>query len=80
MWCPRAALSREAGAGTAGTRGAPGAALRQEAGIGAHVPCGDPRAALSREAGSTPPPPLPRPSMGGPGMVVPVTPQIIHIG
>jgi hypothetical protein len=29
---------------------------------------------MSREVGTTPPPPLPRPSVGGPGMVVPVTP------
>jgi hypothetical protein len=29
---------------------------------------------LSQEAGTTPPPPLPRPSVGGPGLVVPITP------
>jgi hypothetical protein len=33
-----------------------------------------PRVALSWEAGTTPPPPLPRPSVGDQGVVVPVTP------
>jgi hypothetical protein len=71
---PGAALSREAGAGAAGTRGAPEAALRREAGTVAQTTRSDPEAALSREAGTTPPPPLLRPSVGGPGVVVPVTP------
>jgi hypothetical protein len=35
---------------------------------------GGPGATLSREACTTPPPPLPRPSVGGQGVVVPVTP------
>jgi hypothetical protein len=56
------------------TRDAPGAALRREAGAGAQVTRGGPGAALSREAGTTPPPPLPRPSVGGQGVVIPVTP------
>jgi hypothetical protein len=38
------------------------------------VTCGGPGAAMSRKVGTTPPPPLPRPSVGGTGMVVPVTP------
>jgi hypothetical protein len=44
--------------------------------MGARVPatCGGPGAALSREAGTTPPPPLPRLSVGGQGVVVPVMP------
>jgi hypothetical protein len=63
------------GAGAAGTRGAPGAALRQEAGAGAQATRGGPGAALSREAGTTPLSPLPCPSVGGQGMVVPVTPS-----
>jgi hypothetical protein len=70
----KATLSREVGARAAGTRGAPGAALRREAGAGAQATRGGPGAGLSREAGTTPPPPLPRPSMGGQGVVVPVTP------
>jgi hypothetical protein len=57
-----------------GTRGAPGADLRQEAGAGAQATRGAPGAALSREVGTTPPPPLPCPSVGGQGVVVPVTP------
>jgi hypothetical protein len=36
--------------------------------------CWSPGAALSWEAGTTPPPPLSRPSVGGQGMVVPITP------
>jgi hypothetical protein len=68
-----AALSREVGTGAAETRGAPGAALRREVGPEAQVTRGSPRAALNREAGTTPLPPLPRPSVGGHGMVVPVT-------
>jgi hypothetical protein len=71
---PGAALSREMGAGAVGTRGTPGAALRWEMGARAHVTRGSPGAILSREAGTTPPPPLPRPSVGGQGMVVSVTP------
>jgi hypothetical protein len=71
---PGAALSWEVGAGVTGTRGAPGAALRREAGTGTQVIRGDPGAALSREVGTTPLPPLLRPSVGGPGVVVPVTP------
>jgi hypothetical protein len=69
-----AALRREVGAGAARTRGTPGAALSREAGASAQATHGGPGAALSREAGTTPPPPLPRPSVGGQGVVVPVTP------
>jgi hypothetical protein len=69
-----AALSREVGTGAAGTPGALGAALSREVGAGAAGTCGAPRASLSREVGATPPPPLPRPSVGGQGVVVPVTP------
>jgi hypothetical protein len=69
-----AALSREVGAEAAGTRGAPGAALSWEVGAGAVGTRGAPGAALSREAATTPPPPLPHPSMGGQGVVVPVMP------
>jgi hypothetical protein len=71
---PGAALSWEVGAGATGARGAPGVALRREAGTGTQVTHGDPGAALSREVGTTPLPPLLRPSVGGPGVVVPVTP------
>jgi hypothetical protein len=71
---PGAALSWEVGARAAGTCGAPRAALRQEAGAGAQVTRCAPGAALSREAGTTPPPHLPRPSVGGQGVVVPATP------
>jgi hypothetical protein len=53
---------------------APGATLRREAGTGTQMTRGDPRAALSREVGTTPPPPLPRPSVGGPDVVLLVTP------
>jgi hypothetical protein len=53
---------------------APGAALHREAGTGAHVTHGDPGATLSREVGTTPPPPLLHPFVGGPGVVVHVTP------
>jgi hypothetical protein len=70
---PGAALSREVGAGAAGTHGTSGAALRQEAGAGAAGTHGTSGAALCREAGTTPPPPLPCPSVGGHGVVVPVT-------
>jgi hypothetical protein len=56
-----------------GTCGAPRAALHQDAGVGAQVTRGGPRAAWSREAGTTPLPPLPRPSVGGQGVVVHVT-------
>jgi hypothetical protein len=70
---PRAGLSQEVGAGAAGTRGASGVALRQEADAGVQATRGSPGAALSREAGTTPPPPVPRPSVGGQGVVVPVT-------
>jgi hypothetical protein len=62
------------GAGTAETRGAPGAALRRKAGAGAQATHGVPRAALSREVGATLPPPLTRPSVGGQGVVMTVTP------
>jgi hypothetical protein len=71
---PRAALSREVGGRATGTRGALGAALRREAVAGAQATRGGSGAALSGEAGTTPPPPLPRPFVGGPGVVVPVTP------
>jgi hypothetical protein len=71
---PRTALRREVGAEAAGTRDAPGAALRREASAGAQATRDGSGAALSREAGTTPPPPLPRPSVGGQGVVVPVTP------
>jgi hypothetical protein len=67
---PGAVLSREAGAGATGTRGAPRVALRREAGTGAQATRGDPGAVMSRETGTTPPPPLPRPSVGGSGVVV----------
>jgi hypothetical protein len=50
-WWPGAALSQEADARAAGTRGAPGAALCREAGAGAQATHGSPRAALSREVG-----------------------------
>jgi hypothetical protein len=76
---PRATLSREVGAGPTGTHGAPRAALRREAGAGVQATHGALGATLSREAGTTPPPPLPRPSVGGQGVVVLVMPQIIHI-
>jgi hypothetical protein len=52
----------------------PGATLRREAGAGAQVTRGILGAALSREVGTTPPPPLLRPSVGGQGVVVSVTP------
>jgi hypothetical protein len=42
-------------------------------GLDAHTR-GGPKAALSREAGTTPPPPLPRPSARGQGIVVSITP------
>jgi hypothetical protein len=71
---PGAALSREVGAGAAGTRGTPRATLRREVGTGAQVTHGSPRATLSWEVGTTPPPPLPCPSVGGQGVVVPITP------
>jgi hypothetical protein len=72
---PGAALRRETGAGAAqATRGGPGAALSREVGAEAVGTRGAPRGALSREAGTTPPPPLPRPSVGSQGVVVPVTP------
>jgi hypothetical protein len=71
---PGATLSREVGAGPAGTHGAPRAALRQEAGAGVQATHGALGATLSREAGTTPPPPLPRPSVGGQGVVVLVMP------
>jgi hypothetical protein len=69
-----AALSRKVGVGAVGIRGALGAALRREAGTGAQATCGGPGAAVSREAATTLPPPLPRPSVGGQGVVVPVMP------
>jgi hypothetical protein len=53
---------------------APGATLRREAGTGTQMTRGDPRATLSREVSTTPPPPLLRPSVGGPGVVLLVTP------
>jgi hypothetical protein len=72
------------GTGAAGTRGVPGAALSWEVGaevLGTH---GAPRATLRWEVGArapgtrgapgATPPPLPRPSMHGQCMVVPVTP------
>jgi hypothetical protein len=42
-------------------------------GAGAQATRGGPGAALSQEAGTTPPPALPRPSVGGQGVVVHVT-------
>jgi hypothetical protein len=71
---PGAILSREVGARAAETRGAPRVALTREAGGGAQVTHGSPGAALSWEAGTTPLPPLPRPSVGGQGVVVLITP------
>jgi hypothetical protein len=62
---PEAALSREVDARAPGTRGAPRAALSREVGARAAVTCGGLRA---------PPTPLPRPSMCGQSVVVPVTP------
>jgi hypothetical protein len=58
----------------------PRSCLESGGGSRAAATHGGPGAALSREAGTTPPPPLPRPSVRGQGVVVPVTPQIIHIG
>jgi hypothetical protein len=52
----------------------PGATLRREAGDGAQVTRGILGAALSREVDTTPLPPLLCPSVGGQGVVVPVTP------
>jgi hypothetical protein len=52
----------------------PRAALHREAAGGAQTTRGGPGATLSREVGTTPPPPLPRPSVGNQGVVVPVTP------
>jgi hypothetical protein len=49
---PRAALSREVGAGATGTRGTPGATLHQKVGAGAQATHGGPRATLSREVGA----------------------------
>jgi hypothetical protein len=72
---PGAAPRQEVGAGTVGTRDAFGAALHREVGAGSAVTRGGLGAALSREAGTTPPPPLPRPSVRGQGVVVPVTPS-----
>jgi hypothetical protein len=71
---PGAALRREAGAGAHATRDAHGAALSREVGAGAAERRGGPKATLSREAGTTPQPHLPRPSVGGQDVVVPVTP------
>jgi hypothetical protein len=71
---PGAVLSREVGAGAAGTRGAPRAALSWEVGAGAAAICGGPGAGLCWEAGTTPPLPLPRPFVGGQGVVVCVMP------
>jgi hypothetical protein len=62
------------GVGAAGKHGAPGAALRQEAGARAQATRGTHEATLYREVGTTSPPPLPRPSVGGQGVVVPVRP------
>jgi hypothetical protein len=70
---PGAALSKKVGAGATG-RGTPRAVVRREASAGAQVTRGAPGAALSQEVGTTPPPPLPSHSVGGQGMVVPVTP------
>jgi hypothetical protein len=42
--------------------------------VGAGATSGGPGAALSREKGTTPPSPLPHPSVGDQGVVVPVTP------
>jgi hypothetical protein len=47
---PVAYIRREVGAGTAGTRGAPGATLSREVGAGATGTRGTPGAALRREA------------------------------
>jgi hypothetical protein len=73
---PGTALRREVGVGAVVTRGGPRAALSWEggAGAGAAATRGCPGAALSWDAGTTPPPPLPRPSAHGQGLVVPVTP------
>jgi hypothetical protein len=71
---PGAVLRREVGVGAAGTRGTPEAALSREVGVGAVRTRGTLGAALSWEADTTPPPPLPRPSVGSQGVVVPVTP------
>jgi hypothetical protein len=71
---PGAALRREVGARATVTCGGPRAALSREGGAGAAVTRGGPRAALRWEAGTTPPPPLPRPSARGYGVVVHVTP------
>jgi hypothetical protein len=72
---PGAALSQEVGAGATGTRAAPGAALSREVGAGAAGTRDAPGAVLSREVGTTPLPPLPRPSVGGQDVVVPITPS-----
>jgi hypothetical protein len=61
------------GAGATETHAAPGAALSREVEAGAAATRDGHRAALSRKTGITPPPPLPRPSVGGQGVVVPVT-------
>jgi hypothetical protein len=53
-----------------GTRGTPVAALRRV--LEPSATRGIAEAALSREAGTTPPPPLPRRSVGSQGVVVPV--------
>jgi hypothetical protein len=71
---PGADLSWEVGARAMKTHGALGAALRREVGAGAQATHGSLRVALSREAGTTRPPPLPCPSVGGQGVVVPITP------
>jgi hypothetical protein len=81
---PGAALSWEVGAGAPGTRGAPGAALSWEVGAGAPGTRGAPGVALSREVGAgasgrreargDASPPLPRPSVRGRAVVVPVMP------
>jgi hypothetical protein len=65
---PGVALRREMGAGAQATCGGSGVSLSQETGAGAQATRGGPGAALSRKAGTTPPPPLPRPFMGGQGV------------
>jgi hypothetical protein len=62
------------GARATGTRDTSGAPRSWEVGAEAVGTRGAPGAALSQEVGTTPPPPLPRPSVGGKGLVVPVTP------
>jgi hypothetical protein len=71
---PGAGMSWEVGTEATGTHGGLRADLRREEGARAAGTRGGPRVVLSREVGTTLPPPLPRPFVGGQGMVVPVTP------